>query len=86
MTLIALDSETDADLRDEALDVLEDLLSDARVIQRVESILLAKPMPSEADLSGAIDTCTAGTTPTSHALFVKLKEAQPSFGPLDSRA
>jgi RNA polymerase sigma factor (sigma-70 family) len=53
MTLIALDPDSSMELRAEAVAALDELLADARVIERLEFTMYAKPLPDAADLMGA---------------------------------
>lgn len=54
MTLIALDPETSKEVRAEAVAALDELLAAPTVIDRLELMMYAKPLPHSADLLGAL--------------------------------
>src|SRR6185503_4558589 len=60
LTLISLDLELEDDIRKEALEGLEELFTDGRVIERVENVLYAEPLPEDADLIKAKELCGVG--------------------------
>jgi tetratricopeptide (TPR) repeat protein len=74
MTLIALDSKASMELRAEAIGALDELLADARVIERLEFTMYAMPLPESADLIGAL-FCTQATT-ASRLFFERLDQCQ----------
>jgi tetratricopeptide (TPR) repeat protein len=77
VTLISLDAELPDDIRKEAIEGLNELLDSDRVIERLENILYARPLPDDADLQGALKL--ADGTPLSKALLQSLEERQPSI-------
>ena len=79
MALIALDPETSGDLRDEAIEVLEGLLGDERIVERLESILYAKPLPDEADLTAVRETCKVKGRRVAKTVFERLAQSQPAM-------
>jgi len=77
MTLIALDSGASMELRVEAVAALDELLAGARVVERLESTMYAKPLPGSADLIGAL-FCTDVKT-TARSFFERLSRYQPAI-------
>ncbi len=77
LTLIALDSELTKEVREEAAKVLDNLLVDERVRNRLERILYAHPLPGTADLLGALECCGLDQTKAIRSLFEEYKERQP---------
>ena len=75
MTLIALDSGASMELRAEAVAALDELLADARVIERLEFTMYATPLPGSADLMGAL-FCTEVTTAAARSFFERLDRDQ----------
>ena len=75
MTLIALDSDSSMELRAEAVAALDELLADARVIERLEFTMYAKPLPDSADLMGAL-FCTEVKTSAPRSFFERLSQYQ----------
>ena len=59
LALMLLDAELEAETREEAAIELEELFADAKVSEFVENVLYSRPLPREADISGAIEA--AGT-------------------------
>jgi hypothetical protein len=57
LTLISLDSELEDDIRQEALEELDDLFVDDLIIERVENVMYSAPLPDDADLSKALKLC-----------------------------
>ena len=57
LTLIALDLELEDDIRAEALAGLEELFGDSKVIEQVENVFYAEPLPKDADLTKAKELC-----------------------------
>ena len=75
MTLIALDSDSSMELRAEAVEALDELLANARVVERLEFTMYAKPLPEAADLMGAL-FCTEVTMAASRSFFERLDRCQ----------
>jgi RNA polymerase sigma-70 factor, ECF subfamily len=75
MTLIALDPDSSTELRAEAVAALDELLADARVTERLEYTMYAKPLPSSADLMGAL-FCTEVKTAKARSFFERLDRDQ----------
>jgi tetratricopeptide (TPR) repeat protein len=75
LTLISLDAELPDDIRKEAIEGLDELLADSRVIERLESVLYARPLPEDAELAGALKLCERA--PLSNYLLQRLDERQP---------
>lgn len=75
MTLIALDIDSSMELRAEAVSALDELLANARVIERLEFTMYAKPLPDSADLIGAL-FCTEVTTAAARSFFERLDRDQ----------
>lgn len=77
LALISLDAELPDDIRLEAMEGLDELLSDARVTERLENILYARPLPEDADLPGAIRLCNKREDSTTSSFFTKLEAREP---------
>jgi tetratricopeptide (TPR) repeat protein len=77
LTLISLDIELPDDIRKEAIEGLDELLADDQIIERLENILYARPLPEDADLAGALKHCDSA--PLSRVLLQRLEEHQPSI-------
>jgi hypothetical protein len=76
VALISLDPELSTELRTEAVDTLEELLRDERVLARLENILYAEPLPPAADVRGAVACCEANRATTVRAMFEILEHHQ----------
>lgn len=74
LTLISLDAELPNDIRREALEGLDELLADGRIIERLENILYARPLPEEADLVGALELSSGANL--SNALLLSFQKRQ----------
>jgi hypothetical protein len=79
MTLIALDLEASMELRAEAVAALDELIADARVIERLEFTMYAKPLPEASDLIGAL-FCTEVKTAAARSFFERLSRCQTAIG------
>ncbi|MGI9068195.1 MAG: tetratricopeptide repeat protein [Pyrinomonadaceae bacterium] len=79
LSLIALDPDLSIDIRIEALEDLNPLLSDKFVIEHLESILYGRPLPKGADIKGAIECCGTANSPIARSLLKRLSEYQPSI-------
>jgi HEAT repeat protein len=53
LALISLDAELPDDIRQEAIEGLDELLADNRVTERLERILYARPLPEDGDIREA---------------------------------
>jgi tetratricopeptide (TPR) repeat protein len=60
LTLLLLDPELSADIRQEAATELTDLLARPEVTEWVESVLYSQAVPADGDLAGALGLCPAG--------------------------
>jgi len=60
LTLISLDDELEADIREDALRDLDELLVESQLVVRLENILYARSLPDDGDLVGALELCTDG--------------------------
>ena len=77
LTLILLDSELSAGIREEAAEDLEELFTNAQIIEFLESLLYARPLPAAADVTGAIERSDGvGAKPVA-AVMQSLLERQP---------
>ncbi len=76
LTLISLDSELPDDIRKEALEGLDELLADSRVVERLENILYARPLPEDADLPGALNLCDGAPLSNTLALLHRFEQRQ----------
>jgi tetratricopeptide (TPR) repeat protein len=64
LALISLDCELPDDIRKEAIEGLDELLSDSKVVERLENTLYARPLPEDADLRAALELSKdAGVSP-----------------------
>jgi tetratricopeptide (TPR) repeat protein len=77
LALISLDAELPDDIRKEAIEGLDELLADDRVIVRLENILYARPLPEDGDLAGALRLCDAAHSSNAFALLQRFQEQQP---------
>jgi tetratricopeptide (TPR) repeat protein len=59
LTLISLDPELAHDIRQEALQEVEEMFADGTVLERVENVMYAAPLPEDADLKKAQELCDA---------------------------
>ena len=75
LTLISLDEELEEDIRKDALQDLDELLSDD-LTERLEGILYARPLPDDGDLAGALRFCDKSILPNSFALLEGLERRQ----------
>src|SRR4029079_19036103 len=57
LTLISLDAELESEIRLEALEGLEELFSDPKIIERVEHVMYSYTVPDDGDLDGALEMC-----------------------------
>ncbi len=76
MTLILLDGSLSEDVRAEAAEVLEDLLSDNYVVEKLEGVLYARDLPKEADLEGGIRCCRLKQAEQVVSFLQKLRDRQ----------
>ena len=65
LALISLDAELPDDIRKEAIEELDELLAESQVVERLESTLYARPLPDDADLTGALELCERADLRTS---------------------
>src|SRR5438045_561883 len=77
LTLISLDAELPDEIRKEALEGLDELLIDNRVVEHLENILYARPLPEDADLAGALKLCDEAHSTNTFALLQDFQEHQP---------
>lgn len=76
LALILLDSERSAEVREEAAEDLEGLFTDAQIIEHLESLLYARPLPEAADVTGAIERSDRVGAKTIVAVMQSLLERQ----------
>src|SRR2546423_842627 len=76
LTLISLDAELPDDIRKEAIEGLDELLSDSRVVERLEGILYARPLPEDVELVGAIKLCNEVRSSNGSALLRSFGQCQ----------
>src|SRR5256714_8211281 len=76
LTLISLDAELPDEIRKEAIEGLDELLADSRVVERLENILYARPLPEDADLEGALKLCNGTQSPNVFTLLQRFEERQ----------
>lgn len=77
LLLILLDAELSQDVRQEAANVLEELLSTDEVAQHLLRVLYAQPLPDNADLAGALACCKMGSAKSAQDFFDALTNFQP---------
>jgi len=77
LTLISLDGELPDDIRKEAIEGVDELLADHRVVEQLENILYARPVPEDADLSGALKLCDRAGSSRVLAVLKTFEEYQP---------
>ncbi len=77
LILILLDPELSKEVRQEAANVLEELLSTDEVAQHLLSVLYAQPLPDNADLAGALECCKLGSAKSAQNFFDALTNFQP---------
>jgi tetratricopeptide (TPR) repeat protein len=77
LALISLDAELPDDIRQEAIEGLDELLPDARVAERLENILYARPLPEDADLTSALELSKDARLSSTFALLRRLEEREP---------
>jgi tetratricopeptide (TPR) repeat protein len=75
LVLISLDPELEDDIRTEALEDLEVLLTESTTLPRVEALFYSKPLPEDADLTGALELCDRELS-TVLAFLERLEERQ----------
>ncbi len=76
LTLIALDNEEDKEIRIEATECLNDLLCQAEVKEYVENRLYSAPMPTNADLDGAIQLSKETSSGTTMKFLLTIQDDQ----------
>jgi tetratricopeptide (TPR) repeat protein len=76
LTLISLDAELPDDIRKEAIEGLDELLADSRVLGQLENILYARPLPEDGDLAGALKLCEGTPSSNALALLQRFQEQQ----------
>ncbi|MDT5269405.1 MAG: hypothetical protein QOH49_1591 [Acidobacteriota bacterium] len=79
LALILFDPELTDDLRDDAAEELERLLSEQPVADYLENVLYARPLPTSTDLAGALARYTDGRLPKLSATLQILEGYQPSI-------
>src|SRR5215213_4352002 len=78
LNLISLDDELADDIRQEALEELEVLFADGTVMERVENVMYAAPLPEDADLTKALELCDANLKIV-QGFLKKLGDHQPAI-------
>jgi tetratricopeptide (TPR) repeat protein len=79
LDLILFDAELTDDVRDDAADELDRLLSDPPVVEYLENILFGKPLPAAADIAGALARCEGKRLPRLSSTLQLLEGYQPSI-------
>jgi RNA polymerase sigma factor (sigma-70 family) len=79
LTLILLDYELSTDVRKDAADELERLLSNTQVLKYLENVLYGRPLPGAADLAGALEHCGSTRNPNLLATLQILDAHQPAI-------
>ena len=79
LALILFDSELTDDLRDDAAEELERLLSERPVADYLENVLYGRPLPPAADLAGALARCADGRLPNLSSTLQIFEGYQPSI-------
>ncbi|HEV7398499.1 MAG TPA: tetratricopeptide repeat protein [Pyrinomonadaceae bacterium] len=77
LALISLDAELPDDIRKEAMEGLDELLVEARVAERLENVLYARPLPDDADLATALELCGDASLSSVLNLLRRLEEREP---------
>ena len=77
LALISLDPELPDDIRREAIEGLDELLSDARVAERLENLLYARPLPEDADLTSTLRLCNDRDGSGGSNFLRRLEELEP---------
>lgn len=76
LTLISFDEELEADIREDALRDLDELLVDQPLREKLEGILYARPIPDDGDLLGALELFDGADLPNSFGFFDDLNRRQ----------
>src|SRR6202140_3013907 len=76
LTLISLDEELEADIREDALRDLDELLVENQLVVRLENILYARPLPDDGDLVGALKLCADARLRGALSLLQRFEEHQ----------
>ena len=77
LALILMDATLSAGVRQEAAAELEELFSDTTVLERLEGILYARPLPDSADITGAKERSEAAQASTTLMVMDNLLSRQP---------
>jgi tetratricopeptide (TPR) repeat protein len=77
LTLISLDAELPDDIRKDALQDLDELLANRAVLNQLENVLYARPLPDDGDLTGALKFYDKVRLPNAYALLRNFETAQP---------
>jgi tetratricopeptide (TPR) repeat protein len=76
LTLISLDADLPQDIRTEAIEGLDDLLTDNQVVETLENTLYACPLPEDGDLVGAIKLGNEARSSNVVSLLTRFEERQ----------
>jgi len=76
LALISLDEEIEKDIRAEAIRDVNELLINSQLRERLESVLYARPIPGDGDLSGALALCDEQLSSISWEFFENLHRRQ----------
>ena len=79
LALILFDAELSDEVRGEAAEELERLISDQQVITYLENILYGRPLPAAADMAGALTLGDSNRTPNLSATLQILEAYQPAI-------
>lgn len=77
LTLILLDSELSKGVRQEAAGMLEELFTDDKTSQYVQSMFYAHDLPNNADMRGAIEVCERDSAILVQSFLKTLHKLQP---------
>jgi len=76
LTLILLDPELSNEVRNDAADDLEDLYGLREILEHVECVLFARPLPLSADLVGALNLTDHDSFPRLRPFLLRLRDVQ----------
>jgi len=76
LALISLDTELPKDIRNDAVEDLEELLATNETLDHVENILYAYPLPEDADIKGALELPSSAASSIAHKFLLDLKKFQ----------
>jgi len=77
LALIILDGDLSDEVRLEACSELNELLADTNLIERLENLFYARPLPVVADITRALTLCSQSGATVALDLFQRLEQRQP---------